>query len=42
MPWRARRLAAGRPGDAALLALAREVDDVERAWAPVASATMRR
>lgn len=38
---RARRLAASRPGDAALLALAREVDDLERAWAPVASATMR-
>lgn len=31
---RARALAAGRPGDAALLALARQVDDVERAWDP--------
>ncbi len=37
---RARSLAAARPGDAALLALAREVDDCERGWAPVASATM--
>jgi hypothetical protein len=39
---RARSLAAGQPGDAALLALAREVDDVERGWAPAASGTMPR
>jgi hypothetical protein len=39
---RARSLAAARPGDAALLALAREVDDVERAWEPAASGTMPR
>jgi hypothetical protein len=38
----ARRLGEGRPGDADLLELAREVDDVERAWAPVASGTMPR
>jgi hypothetical protein len=37
---RARELAASRPGAAALLALAREVDEVERGWAPAASGTM--
>jgi hypothetical protein len=31
---RARLLAGGRPTDAALLALAREIDEVERAWVP--------
>ncbi|HEX6493517.1 MAG TPA: hypothetical protein VF112_08380, partial [Candidatus Dormibacteraeota bacterium] len=37
---RARTLAAGRPGDDALLALAREVDAAERAFGPAASGTM--
>jgi hypothetical protein len=37
---RARTLAAGRPGDDELLALAREVDAAERAWGPAASGTM--
>jgi Domain of unknown function (DUF4350) len=39
---RARRLAAGGAGDAALLALAREVDEVERAWSPAAAAAEAR
>ncbi|TMD93927.1 MAG: hypothetical protein E6I76_13410 [Chloroflexi bacterium] len=37
---RARTLAGGRPGDDALLALAREVDAAERAFGPAASGTM--
>ena len=37
---RARTLAAGRPGDDALLALAREVDAAERAFGPAANGTM--
>jgi hypothetical protein len=37
---RARQLSASNPGAAALLALAVEVDEVERGWAPAASGTM--